>query len=184
MQDIISKLEKANAAYRVGHPIMSDAEYDALVEGLRASQPDHPYLNGVEPEPEGIFGGRKVRHHAPMLSTEKAYNTDALASFFSRVQAEASRLGLPSIIYRITAKLDGLAGSRDRAHGVELATRGNGLQGEDVSYVFGRGLKVVGAASDGPGEIVMPKAFFEMEIPLWALNIHAISWWVLSRLMQ
>jgi DNA ligase (NAD+) len=164
MQDIINKLEKANAAYRAGHPIMSDAEYDALVEGLRARQPDHPFLNTVEPEPEGAFGGRKVRHHAPMLSTEKAYNNDALASFFSRVQAEASRLDLPSIIYRITAKLDGLAGSRDRAHGVELATRGNGLQGEDVSHVFARGLKVIGAAMDGPGEIVMPKAYFEAEI--------------------
>ncbi len=161
---LVHKLEEANAAYRAGDPIMSDAEYDALVEKLRIEHPEHPFLNAVEPEPAGSFGGAKVRHHAPMLSTEKAYGPDALQSFFARVESEAARLGLTGIQYRITAKLDGLAGNRDRAHGVELATRGNGLQGEDISRAFSRGLRILGPDVDGPGEIVMPKAFFEEQI--------------------
>ncbi|MBU2772454.1 DNA ligase [Acidithiobacillus ferrooxidans] len=158
---LVHKLEEANAAYRAGAPIMSDAEYDALVERLRREQPDHPYLQAVEPEPENIFGGAKVRHHAPMLSTEKAYTEGDLIRYFSAVTRQAARLGMDEVIYAMTAKLDGLAGSRDRAHGVDLATRGNGLQGEDIGKAFARGLKIVGADVDGPGEIVMPKDFFE-----------------------
>ncbi|MHB8365518.1 MAG: helix-hairpin-helix domain-containing protein [Acidithiobacillus sp.] len=159
MLDIINKLKEANAAYRAGRPVMSDAEYDVLVEDLRASQPDYPFLHAVEVEPENLFAGRKIQHASPMLSTEKAYDREALRQFFIRVEA----LALPdlrTLEYRITPKLDGLAGSRDRAHGVELATRGNGLQGEDVGYAFERGLKIVGKDMDGPGEIVIPKAFF------------------------
>ena len=156
---LVHKLEEANAAYRAGDPIMSDAEYDALVEKLRIEHPEHPFLNAVEPEPAEFFGGAKVQHHAPMLSTEKAYDREALRQFFIRVEALALS-DLRTIEYRITPKLDGLAGSRDRVHGVDLATRGNGLQGEDVGYAFKRGLKIVGKDVDGPGEIVMPKAFF------------------------
>ena len=165
--ELITQLETANAAYRSGEPIISDAEYDALVELLRTEQPDHPYLNAVEPEPLDHFGGAKVRHHAPMLSTDKAYTEKDLIRFFGTVERQAALLGIQNVIYTMTAKLDGLAGSRDRAHGVDLATRGNGLQGEDVSTAFARGLKVIGADVDGPGEIVMPQAFFDSEmVPL------------------
>lgn len=158
--ELPEQLEAANAAYRAGNPVMSDAEYDLLVESLRQADPTHPFLHRVEPDPEGTFGGQKIQHASPMLSTEKAYDAQALAAFFKRVGDEAKRLGLPEPKYRITAKLDGLAGSRDRAHGVDLATRGNGLQGEDISRALARGLRIIGADVDGPGEIVMPRDFF------------------------
>ncbi|MCR1345277.1 NAD-dependent DNA ligase [Acidithiobacillus ferrooxidans] len=168
---LVHKLEEANAAYRAGDPIMSDAEYDALVEKLRTEHPEHPFLNAVEPEPTEFFGGTKVRHHAPMLSTEKAYTEKDLIRFFGLVERQAALLGIQGLMYAMTVKLDGLAGSRDRARGVELATRGNGLQGEDISSAFARGLKIVGADVDGPGEIVMPQAFFESEmVPLGLKN--------------
>lgn len=68
--DLIDALTHANNAYRnTAEPIMSDAEYDALIAELTERNPDHPYLNAVEPETD--FGIGKIRHSRPMLSTEK-----------------------------------------------------------------------------------------------------------------
>ena len=72
MDSLVSRLEKYNSAYRQGQPLVSDAEYDGLVERLRALAPDHPFLQSVEPET--FAGKKKVRHPDPMLSTEKAYS--------------------------------------------------------------------------------------------------------------
>ena len=83
--ELAKKLAEANGAYRAGAPIMSDTEYDVLVEELRATNPVHPFLHEVEPEPEFLFPGNKVRHRTPMLSTDKAYAASDLAAFFRRV---------------------------------------------------------------------------------------------------
>ena len=84
---LVSELEKYNQAYRAGAPLISDQEYDQLVEQLRHIDPDHPYLQQVEPE---VFSARReVRHPVPMLSTEKAYTKEALARFVTRVEKAA-----------------------------------------------------------------------------------------------
>ena len=65
------QLEKYNQAYRSGQPLISDAAYDRLVEELRRRDPQHPFLNTVEPEQ--FASRREVRHPVPMLSIEKVY---------------------------------------------------------------------------------------------------------------
>ncbi|MCL5051840.1 MAG: DNA ligase [Gammaproteobacteria bacterium] len=157
--ELAKKLAEANGAYRAGTPIMSDTEYDVLVEDLRATHPDHPFLHEVEPDPESLFPGSKVRHKTPMLSTDKAYAACDLAAFFRRVLDVAASLGIDKALFRATPKLDGLSGRYDGDG--HLYTRGNGLDGQDISNAISKGLAIERVDRADDGEIVVDQQFFE-----------------------
>ena len=152
-------LTRYNQAYRDGRPLISDAEYDALVEELRQLAPDHPFLQRVEPEQ---FTGRvEVRHTVPMLSTEKAYTIEQLQRFVARVKKEAESIGISDVLFRVTPKLDGLAGRDD---GQVLASRGTGLMGWDISSAFQKGVLAIGGRGQGLGEIVVVQSYFDAHL--------------------
>ncbi len=152
---IVQNLEKFNEAYRTGKPVVSDREYDELVERLREIDPEHKYLQKIEPEK---FDGKvEIKHPVPMLSTEKAYHADDLVRFVARVEKAATILGISNIKYRVTAKLDGLAGRDD---GKVFASRGNGVTGYEISSAFKKGVVAEGGRGLGLGEIVMSKSYF------------------------
>lgn len=155
IQQRVSDLRRYNAAYRAGKPEIADLEYDTLVEELRALDPDHPWLHTVEPE---TFAGSKVKHGAPMLSTEKAYTREALQRWIERVEKAAAEIGVTDIEFKVTPKLDGLAG---RDEGGIFATRGNGRVGTNITYAFDRGVVPIGGRNQGVGEIVMDQSWFE-----------------------
>ncbi len=156
VESLISKLEEYNAAYRRGTPLVGDTVYDNLVARLTELAPDHPFLQTVEPE---VFEGkRQVRHPVPMLSTEKAYTLKQLERFCQRVLKEAAAAGVAEPLFRVTPKLDGLAGRDD---GSLFATRGNGEVGYEISNAFGKGVVAVGGRGQGIGEIVAVKSYFE-----------------------
>lgn len=159
IEEILQTLRAYNAAYRKGSPIVSDAEYDGLVETLRSMQPEHLFLHAVEPET--FKGKQEIRHPVPMLSTDKAYTKEALERFIGRVSKTAKDLGIEPIVYRVTPKLDGLAG---RDEGGILASRGNGEVGYDISHVFLKGVIPVGDRGLGVGEIVIQKTYFDEHI--------------------
>lgn len=153
-------LAQYNEAYRKGQPIVGDSQYDLLVEELRSLAPEHSFLRTVEPESTGFFGKELVRHPSPMLSTLKAYTDDEVFRFIDRVLDAGSQLDIPAshIVFRVTGKLDGLAG---RDTGTQLFTRGDGISGFDISRAFDRGLLPVGGRGLGVGEIVCLKSYFE-----------------------
>jgi len=135
LDDIVQTLQAYNKAYRKGLPLVSDAAYDRLVEKLRSLDPDHPFLHVVEPE---TFTGKKeIRHPVPMLSTDKAYTGKALERFVVRVSKAAQDLGVARVVYRVTPKLDGLAGRDD---GQIFASRGNGEIGYEISSACKKGV--------------------------------------------
>jgi len=156
VEAIVNELERCNTAYRSGSPIVSDLEYDAMVEGLRELSPDHPFLLAVESENFEALG--KVRHPVPMLSTEKAYDKEALQRWVDRVRKAAAAVGVTDIEFRMTPKLDGLAGRDD---GTILATRGNGRTGSDITDAFDKGVVPLGGRGLGLGEIVILQSAFE-----------------------
>jgi DNA ligase (NAD+) len=157
--ELVDLLKAYNKAYRQGAPIVSDAEYDTLVEDLRERAPEHPFLQAVEPEQ--FPGRREVRHPTPMLSIEKAYTTEQLERFVARVQKEAEALEVNSVAFRLTPKLDGLAGRDD---GSVFATRGNGEVGYDISSAFDKGVVPIGGRGQGVGEIVVVKSYFDQHM--------------------
>lgn len=153
---IAAQLAEYNRHYRAGRPIISDQEYDSIVEYLRSLDPEHPYLHQVEPE--AIRSGASVRHKSPMLSTDKVYTKEKLERFVERVEIAAAELGIQDPQFRVTPKLDGMAGfDRDSI----LASRGDGKVGSDITHIFNRGVIPIGGRNQGAGEIVMVKSFFE-----------------------
>ena len=131
---LVETLKRYNEAYRNGKHLVSDHEYDRLVESLRQLDPHHPFLNAVEPE---TFEKKKeVKHPIPMLSTEKAYTQEDLQRFVSRVFKAAKDAGIQHVTFRVTPKLDGLAGRDD---GTVFATRGNGEIGYEINSAFEKG---------------------------------------------
>ncbi|NNF98502.1 MAG: DNA ligase [Desulfobacteraceae bacterium] len=156
---LASVLEKYNRAYRSGKSLISDLEYDRLLERLRELNPSHTFLRTVEPEK---FDGKKqVRHPEPMLSTEKAYTSEQLDRYVRRVIKEAADIGISAVTFRATAKLDGLAGRDD---GTIFASRGNGTEGYEISSAFEKGVIPIGGRGRGVGEIVILKSYFEKNL--------------------
>jgi DNA ligase (NAD+) len=96
-----------------------------------------------------------------MLSTDKAYTGEALQRFVERVEKAAAEIGVEGVRFRLTPKLDGLAGRDD---GQVFASRGNGLLGYDITSAFDKGVVPIGGRGKGVGEIVAVKSYFEAEM--------------------
>src|ERR671933_70867 len=119
-------------------PEISDEEYDRLFDELRALEEEYPDLitpdsptQRVGAPPSERF--QKVQHLTPMGSLEKVTDDESLLKW-----AEDVRKRLDSdepVAYVIEPKIDGLAINLTYENGVLVrgATRGDGIQGEDVT---------------------------------------------------
>ncbi|MGR8929437.1 MAG: BRCT domain-containing protein [Gammaproteobacteria bacterium] len=159
--ELVTFLQIANALYRGGEPIVSDADYDFVyLAELKKRAPEHPLLHTVEPEP--AFAGKTVDLPVIMLSTDKAYNYEDVERWGSRIEKAAQELGkdFAKLTFKVTPKLDGYAAYDD---GQILYTRGDGRKGQDISRVFERGLQVAneGQRGLGAGEIVVSRSYFD-----------------------
>ena len=123
--------------YVLDQPEISDAEYDALMHRLQALEAQRPDL--ITPDsPTQRVGGKpregfvKVRHSSAMLSLDNALNEGELRDFDRRVR---ELLGGASCRYVAELKLDGLSMAVHYHDGVlaQAVTRGDGLEGEDVT---------------------------------------------------
>lgn len=106
-------------------PVISDPEFDRLVERLRSLCPASPALDELGPDP-ALRVGKPVTHNQAMLSLEKCYDQETLLSWASKFQGDVV----------MTPKIDGCACSiRYGADGrLEIAaTRGSGTVGEDIT---------------------------------------------------
>jgi DNA ligase (NAD+) len=159
-EKLVELLQALNLLYRAGEPLVSDFSYDfEYLAELRRRNPDHPFLQKVEPEP--AIGVKTVELPSRMLSTEKAYSYEEIERWGKRVEKAAVECGLEpgSLSFKATPKLDGYAAYDD---GTTLYTRGDGRRGTDITRAFERGLKVVngGERGLGPGEIVVSRSYF------------------------
>jgi DNA ligase (NAD+) len=164
-------------------PVLSDAQYDVLVNRLKQVEKEHPEL--VTPDsPSQRVGGKpkdgfiKTSHSRPMLSLDNAYNEDELRAWEQRVRA-----GLPStevVRYECELKLDGLSLALHYGAGADGAavlerglTRGDGSIGEDVTSnvrtirsvplsISAAKLKTAGLPQsfEVRGEVVLPQMAF------------------------
>jgi len=123
--------------YVLDQPEITDAEYDALTRALQALEAAHPEL--ITPDsPTQRVGGKpregfvKAAHSSPMLSLDNALNEGELRDFDRRVRELLN--GAP-FAYVAELKLDGLSMAVHYRDGqlVQAITRGDGLEGEDVT---------------------------------------------------
>ncbi len=105
-------------------PEIPDTEFDRLVEILREKAPGSPALTEI-PSDVGATGV-KVRHETPMLSLDKCYDEKAIDDWAAKFEGDAIA----------SPKIDGVALSikYDREGKlIEAATRGDGVEGEEVT---------------------------------------------------
>ena len=145
--ELVQAISKHDDLYwKKGAPVISDEEYDVLVESLRKIDPNHPLVNRIN-TPE-VIGGGKVKHKEPMLSLGKVYTIDELVLWCTQLSRT------PKEVFIIEYKYDGCSASFES--GI-LATRGDGHVGENITSK----LPIIHSTkNDTRGEIIMPKSVF------------------------
>lgn len=165
------EIEKHNYRYYVlDNPLITDAEYDRLMQELLALEKEFPEL--VTPDsPTQRVGGQPLEgfkthvHRTPLLSLSNAFGAEDLWDFHRRV---LSTLGVDQVEYVVEPKIDGLSIALYYENGLLQigATRGDGFTGEDVT----QNLKTIGNVPlklkenipllEVRGEAYMPKESF------------------------
>ena len=135
-RELVNILNKwAHEYYVLDNPTVSDKEYDALYDELRALEaasgevyPDSPTRRvGGEP----IKGFEKHTHIERLFSLDKSVTEEELSAFVTRVEKFAQK----PVDYTVEYKFDGLTVclTYDKGQFVRATTRGNGTVGEDVT---------------------------------------------------
>ncbi|HEX8855988.1 MAG TPA: NAD-dependent DNA ligase LigA [Thermoleophilaceae bacterium] len=161
--------------YVLDDPVVSDAEYDGLLNELREIEHEHPELLTPDSPTQRVGAPpldkfEHVRHLQPMLSLANARGEDELRAWEKRVRNLLERQGLDDgkLEYVSEPKIDGLAISLVYENGVLArgATRGDGEIGEDVTQNL-RTIKAIPLrVEDAPrlfevrGEIYLPRSAF------------------------
>ncbi len=128
--DAVAKLEAAirhhNKLYwDKDQPEISDSAYDLLVQELKALAPDSAVLTEMGPAAVGRLGA-PFRHKERMLSLDKCYSPEDLASWATTFEGDV--VAMP--------KFDGIACALhyDRRGKLAVAaTRGDGAVGDDIT---------------------------------------------------
>lgn len=119
---IVAKLEEANDKYRQGNPIMSDYDYDQLLETLFDYDPENEYFNKVGIEV--LDDSRKVKLPIPMFSMNKIKTMEEISDW-CRLKGISKN---EEVI--ITPKFDGLSLCVDEIKN-SATTRGDGFIGQN-----------------------------------------------------
>ncbi|HLI51487.1 MAG TPA: NAD-dependent DNA ligase LigA [Thermomicrobiaceae bacterium] len=182
--DIASRVEQIRRLIRqynyeyfvLDQPTVSDAEYDELMNELRRMEAEHPEL--ITPDsptqrvgslPSTAFN--TVQHTIPMLSLSNVYNEDEVRAWSERVYRLAGRRDIEFVT---EPKIDGNAVSIIYRNGTyqQGATRGNGVQGEDITpnirtirnvplHLHDGGENPIPPVLEARGEVFMNKRDFE-----------------------
>lgn len=123
--ELLEEIKKCNDLYRAGTPIISDAEYDAMVERLKRIDPNNEWFKHIEPAT--VSNNRKVKLPVPMKSLNKVKTTNELVAWIKSV-------GLNDNDYLvITPKFDGLSLLHDESSGTAYSRGGSENEGQDCT---------------------------------------------------
>lgn len=139
LEDLRQQLNYHLYRYHVlDSPVISDAEYDRLMNRLRELEAQHPDM--ITPDsPSQRVGGAvsekfaKVPHPRPILSLSNAYNLNELKAWYERLIRLDERVRTADFV--VEPKIDGLSVVLHYRNGVFVqgATRGSGEIGEDIT---------------------------------------------------
>ncbi|MBQ6705458.1 MAG: NAD-dependent DNA ligase LigA [Opitutales bacterium] len=123
--------------YRNAAPTISDFEYDLLKSELQALESAHPEFSR-ENSPTKIVGDDRSRgfekfsHRVPMQSLDNTYSEGEFLDFCARL---AKEIPADKMRFLVEPKIDGVSVSYTYENGkfVRALTRGNGVEGDDIS---------------------------------------------------
>ena len=161
IQELVNKIKIANEAYRVGKPIMSDSQYDILVDELKELDPHNDIFTQVGHLITDETRKRKLP--IEMASMNKVKTMDEISDWCRLKGINTSQTVV------ITPKYDGLSLCVNELTG-EAFTRGDGTFGQksDEHYkLIGNHLENLpqpwpkaGGFQFTYGEVMMPKKVF------------------------
>lgn len=138
-EDLQQQIHEHNYRYHVlDAPVISDLEFDRLLNELKQIEADHP--DWITPDSPTLRAGAKpasrfvkVQHPAPILSLGNAFGADDARGWFERVSRIDDRVERARFV--VEPKIDGLSVVLHYHDGVFVqgATRGNGEIGEDIT---------------------------------------------------
>jgi DNA ligase (NAD+) len=137
-RELADEVRKHQFLYYVkDSPIISDAEFDALLRRLNALEEQHPELRTPDSPTQLVGGAGFATDFAPadhlerMLSLDDVFNLDELRAWAARIRPVVG----DNAAYLCELKIDGVALSLVYQDGrlVRAATRGDGRTGEDVT---------------------------------------------------
>lgn len=138
----------------IGEPEISDEEYHELTRRLKELDPENDLLTKIH-TPK-IDTSKSIKHIVPMISLDKVYTIEEWIEWGNKVKRSNDEL------LCIQNKFDGW--SIELKDGT-MSTRGNGLEGDDISnkLVYVKLLDGSGATNVlySHGELVMLKSDFE-----------------------
>jgi NAD-dependent DNA ligase len=154
INEIVEKIKLANDAYRSGSSIISDAEYDLLIEELTELDPENDLLNKVGHTIKD--DSRKVKLPINMASMNKCKTLEEIFDWCKRKGIDANKN------FVITPKYDGLSFCVNEET-LQSSTRGDGVYGQksdDHYKLIGNKLYDVDTISYSYGEVMMKKSTF------------------------
>lgn len=122
--------------YELDAPEISDYEYDKLMTRLKDLEAEYPEFITPTSPTQMVGGsarreaGKLVAHDVPMLSLQDVFNREDVENF---INDAIEKLGSPEFV--VEEKIDGLSLALRYIDGkfTQAITRGNGVQGEDVT---------------------------------------------------
>ena len=171
IDELIKVLNHANHRYYVlDDPEMADYEYDRLLRELEELEGEYPEL--LRPDsPTQRVGGKalsqfhKVVHPVPLMSLQDVFSHEELTEFIEKVRQQ-----FPGCLFSVEPKIDGLSVALEYENGVFIrgATRGDGVEGEDVTENIKTIRSIPMTIPNAPrrlivrAEVFMPKKSFEV----------------------
>lgn len=134
-ENLIKTANKASVAYYdKDEPIMSDYEFDEIMQKIKTTEEEHPEWIELDSPTKRVGGStgkstfEKVEHKVPMLSLQDIFTENDVISFL-----ENNSKSIPSVT--VEEKIDGLSMSVTYENGVlvRAETRGDGYVGEDIT---------------------------------------------------
>ncbi|MCE7860432.1 MAG: NAD-dependent DNA ligase LigA [Chloroflexi bacterium CFX2] len=138
-EELKAQINFHNYRYHVlDAPVISDLEYDRLLNELKKIEADHPDWIASD-SPTQRAGAKvsekfeKVRHPAPILSLANAFGADDARAWFERIKKLDDRVEKAKFV--VEPKIDGLSVVLHYREGqfTQGATRGDGEIGEDIT---------------------------------------------------
>jgi DNA ligase (NAD+) len=167
----LAEVRSAAKAYYAGagELEMDDADYDALLARVAATEAAHPSWKPERSPTElvgaGVAGG-DIEHSAPMLGLDNVFGEDELRKWAARLE---KLVGRPVTAYTVEPKIDGLAVAVRYVDGelTMVVTRGDGRAGDDVTAQARRASGLPEKLSrpltiEVRGEVYMTEADFEV----------------------
>jgi DNA ligase (NAD+) len=138
IEELRRQIEYHNYRYHVlDDPELGDADFDQLMKQLRRLEEEHPEFQSPD-SPTQKVGGTPletfdvVTHPKPMMSLSNVFNEEELRAWHRRA---SNLLGRGDFTMVAEPKMDGFACALTYEHGrlSRAATRGNGMQGENIT---------------------------------------------------